>query len=106
MSATEQVLAFVRSATPPVEALGRARVELSTFHQAARRGEHSPVVRALGELSVAADTPAWLAWLTGTSAVLGSGEQPESPAQPIRRPHQYRRRRRQTGAGDGAGAWA
>jgi len=77
MSATEEVLAFAQSATPPAQALECARAELTTFHQAARRGIDSPVVRALGELSVAADTPAWAAWLRGTSAVLGAGEQPE-----------------------------
>ncbi|MGH3387442.1 MAG: MmgE/PrpD family protein, partial [Actinomadura sp.] len=72
MTVTEEVVDFVRTATPPREALTRAAAELDRFRQAVDAGAGSTVVRALRRAEAIPGRP-WTALVSGTAAAAGGG---------------------------------
>jgi 2-methylcitrate dehydratase PrpD len=86
LTVTEEVVNFIRSATPPAPALDRASEELDRFRRAGELGGSSGVVRALenvltcrgkpaAEVGNHAD-PSWTAWISGTAAAVEADNGP------------------------------
>jgi 2-methylcitrate dehydratase PrpD len=67
LTVTEQVVDFVRTATPAREALARAGAELDRFQRAGAAGADSAAVRALKRTRGFPGKP-WVALLAGTAA--------------------------------------
>ncbi|GHJ41567.1 MmgE/PrpD family protein [Streptomyces sp. TS71-3] len=73
MTATEDVVDFVRSTTPPPAARESATAELARFAEAGRAGAESSAVRALrAALGTAEAGPVRTAWVSATAAGAGA----------------------------------
>lgn len=76
MTLTEEVVDFVRTATPTPGALARAGAELDRFQRAGEAGAASTAVRALERTGVVRERPLWTALLSGTAAAAPDAEPP------------------------------
>ena len=76
LTLTEEVVDFVRTATPTPGALVRAGAELDRFQRAGEAGAASSAVRALERTGVVRERPLWTALLSGTAAAAPAAEPP------------------------------
>jgi 2-methylcitrate dehydratase MmgE/PrpD-like protein len=79
LSSTDEVVTFIRTATPPRAARERAAAELDRFQRTAAANTESPVPSALRAIAPRPVSPLWMAWVSGAAAASASGPQEWTP---------------------------